>query len=226
LLGLALWFGLLSDYSWNYLWLNILFPPFVGLLGLLVFFLGRRTRTRAQNRARFVMCLPSLLGGVPALLVTALAIVPPFLFTALFWLNEKNNAILIQAAQSPDGLKTAEVYYLPIGGYIGNGGRIEVQLKDSRMPFIHRDVFYLRTTRVEPSAQAYLVWENDNEIHIPETDETIRIGSLIFAVKKAVFWGMSVRTHAHTPKYGGLSRELSKSLKIDTTRWKLPRIKY
>ncbi|MFO7583142.1 MAG: hypothetical protein R6W69_00315 [Anaerolineales bacterium] len=186
-LGLVLSFGLLSDYTWDYLWLNILFPPFVGLLGLLVFFVGRRARTREQNRARFVMCLPSLLGGVPTLLVTALAIVPPFLLTSLFWLEEKNSAILIQAAQSPNGLKTAEVYYLPIGGYIRNGGRIEVHLKDSRMPFVKRDIFTLRTTRVEAAPQVYLVWKNDNEIHIPETGETI---------------------------------------KIDTTRWKLPRIKY
>jgi hypothetical protein len=177
MLGMALWFGLLSDYSWNYLWLNILFPPFVGLLGLLVFFVGRRARTREQNRVRSVMCLPALLGGVPALLVTLLAIVPPFLFTALFWLEEKNSAILIQTAQSPDGLKTAEVYYLPIGGYIRNGGRIEVHLKDSRMPFVKRDIFSLRTTRVDAVPQVYLVWKNDNEIHVPETDETIKIGS-------------------------------------------------
>jgi hypothetical protein len=187
LMGLVLWFGLLSDYTWEYLWLNILFPPFVGLLGLLVFFVGRRARTRAQNWARFLMCLPSLLGGVPALLVTLLAIVPPFLFTALFWLEEKNSAILIQTAQSPNGFKTAEVYYLPIGGYIRNGGRIEVHLKDSRMPFVRRDVFSLRTTRVDAAPQVYLIWRDDNEIHIPETDETI---------------------------------------KIDTTRWKLPHIKY
>jgi hypothetical protein len=163
------------------------FPPFVGLLGLLVFFVGRRARTRAQNRVRFAMCLPSLLAGIPALFVTLLAIVPPFLFTALFWLEEKNSAIHIQTAQSPDGLKTAEVYYLPIGGYIRNGGRIEVHLKDSRMPFVKRDVFTLLTTRVDAVPQVYLVWKNDNEIHIPETDETI---------------------------------------KIDTTHWKLPRIKY
>ncbi|MFO7586025.1 MAG: hypothetical protein R6W69_14960, partial [Anaerolineales bacterium] len=36
-------------------------------------------------------------------------------------------------------------------------------------------------------------------------------GSLIFAVKKAAFWGVSVRTHAHTPKCGGLLREFLKN---------------
>ena len=37
------------------------------------------------------------------------------------------------------------------------------------------------------------------------------VGSLIFAVEKAAFWGMSARTRTHTPKCGGLSWEFLKN---------------
>jgi hypothetical protein len=40
------------------------------------------------------------------------------------------------------------------------------------------------------------------------------IGSLIFAVKEAAYWGVSARTRAHTPICGCLSREFLKNLDI------------
>jgi hypothetical protein len=37
---------------------------------------------------------------------------------------------------------------------------------------------------------------------------------MIFAAKKTVFWGVGALTRAHTPKYGGLSREFPKNLTV------------
>jgi hypothetical protein len=41
-----------------------------------------------------------------------------------------------------------------------------------------------------------------------------KIGSLGVTVELSVFWGVCVRTHTYTPKYGGPPRQFLKTLKI------------
>jgi len=121
------------------------------------------------------ICLPSIIGGIPYLILIILAIVPPFLLATLFWLDEQSNATLIQKAESPNGAKTVEVYFRPVGAYSGGNGRIEVHLKYTWLPFVKRDIYFVRVTHADENTHDYLSWVDNETLDIPEKNTKVKI---------------------------------------------------
>jgi predicted membrane protein len=174
-LGIILWFGLCSDYSWDNVWGNFIFSPVVGLVGLVSVFIGRKSLTHQKKRVQSLLCLLSIIGGIPYLTLMILAIVPPFLLATMFWFDEQSSATRIQRVESPSGSQIAEVYFLPVGAYSGGNGRIEVHLKYKWLPFVKRDIFYLRVTHEDENTTNYLSWLDDKTLYIPEKDFKLNV---------------------------------------------------
>jgi hypothetical protein len=182
LLGLSLWLSFCTDYGWANVWANLLFPPLVGIFGL-VCLLARRTNTPSSPRRwRLICCLPSVLGGLPYLVLLIFALLPPFLLATLFWLDEQSNATRIQQVSSPDGTKIAEVYFLPVGAYSGGNGRIEIHLKYRWIPFLKRDIYYLPTSDADTDTHDYIVWRDNSTITVSETHDQIQIEAVRWRV--------------------------------------------
>ena len=174
-LGIILWFGMCSDYSWDNVWVNIAFPPFVGLIGLICFFIGRKNLTSKQKKVQSFFLLPSIIGGIPYLILMILAVVPPFGLATVFWFHEQSSGALIQRTVSPNDSQIAEVYFLPVGAYSGGNGRIEVHLKYKLLPFVKRDVLDLRVTRADENTTNYLSWVDDETLYVPEENYHLKI---------------------------------------------------
>ncbi len=186
ILGLILWFGLCSDYSWDNVWVNVIFPPIVGIIGLVSFRRNKENLTKNQKRVQTALCLPSMIGGIPYLLLMVVAVVPPFLLATLFWFDEQTSGTMIQEIKSPNGMKTAEVYFLPVGAYSGGNGRIEVHLKYKGLPFIKRDVYFARVTYVDENTHDYLSWIDDTTLYIPEKDREVKINPIEWEVPSMI----------------------------------------
>jgi hypothetical protein len=175
ILGLVLWFGFCSDYSWDHAAANVLFPPVVGLVGLASLFQLRKLSIRQQKRVHSLLCWPSVLGGLPYLLLMIVLLVPPLVYGPILWIQQQSTAIRIQQVVSPDGSQIAEAYYLPVGPLPELNGGIEVHLKYKWLPFVKRDVFVLRQTNADENTHDYLSWVDHETLYIKESDEELKL---------------------------------------------------
>jgi len=171
ILGLVLWFGFCSDYSWDNAAANVLFPPIVGLVGLASLFQIRKRLIRQQKRVHSLLCLPSVIGGIPYLLLMIVLMVPPFVFGPMLWIQQQSSATRIQQVKSPNGSQIAEVYYLPVGPLSELNGGIEVHLKYKWLPFVKRDIFDLLVTNADENTHDHLSWVDNETLYINETEK-------------------------------------------------------
>lgn len=165
ILGIILWFGLCTDYSWDSFWVNICYPPVVGTIGLvsLVTVLWKR-----QDRLKIIYCLPSVTGGVPYIIIPILAIMIcwlAFIGIVLYDVGEEATRTCIERVVSPDGSKVAEVHFLTLDAS-GEHGRIEVLLKYKWLPFVRRDIHGFGY--VDRSTGDYLTWQDNNALRVFE----------------------------------------------------------
>jgi len=175
ILGLILWFGFCSDYSWDNAAANVLFPPIVGLLGLASLFQYRKRLIRQQKSVHSLLYLPSVIGGIPYLLLGIVLMVPPFVFGPLLWIQQQSSAMRIQQVESPNGTQIAEVYYLPVGPLPELNGGIEVHLKYKWLPFVKRDIFAGPAPDANESTHDYLSWVDNETLYIKERDEELKL---------------------------------------------------
>jgi hypothetical protein len=169
---------------------DILFPPFVGMVGLL----SLRAATtkwsglsRVKKMVRGLVYIPSLFGGCLSVLVVILMITPPF-FTLgfIFMMSERQNEVLIQQAVSPDGLRVAEVYFRPVGAYGSGNGRVLVRVKYPLFPVVERDVYFLNASYVDKNTPRYLSWTDNDMLYITETQEALQVGSVGLKLSSAI----------------------------------------
>jgi hypothetical protein len=183
LLGLVLWLGLISDLAWASSAANYLFPPLVALLALISWRILRRRRPGGGKRAWLWQGLgfaPSLAGGLPYIVLTVVAFIPPILFVTimggLFSVGEHLGAVVIQEAPSPDANKTAVVTFYPVGAYGGGYGHITVDLRLRGLPGVRRNVYYLDDTyEADGDPQAYVTWLDGHTLHMSEEDVAVDV---------------------------------------------------
>ena len=179
--GLILWVGLVTDLSWRGSLADVCYP--FALLVLARFSLFHRTGASSDRRGRrwlLLACLPSLAGGgvVIAASVTRYIGILPALFQYSEWADER----LIQSAPSPDGLRSADVYFRPVGAYAGGNGRVFVRLHYRWMPLIERDLLAIHGSNIDEKPQKYLEWRGNDTLFILSDDPAGRIivGTLNF----------------------------------------------
>ncbi|NIN65220.1 MAG: hypothetical protein GTO63_11080 [Anaerolineae bacterium] len=181
-LGLTLWFFHCTDYSLAGTIPDLLFPPAVAVMGLVSIMAAKGAPTLAKKLVIGLSSLPSLVGGCLPLLVGMLLFVPPLTLGGMFMVHEIANEKLIQQAISPDGWRSAEVYFRGVGAYGAGSGRIFVRVKHRLFPFVERDVYYLPVTHVPRDTTNRLHWRDNETLHIAETGEEVEVGLLTFQV--------------------------------------------
>ena len=174
LLGIAFWFGFLSDLSLRGTLSDILFPPFI--LTFAIITLGTLpTEKRKLGRLAYI---PSCSGGCLSLLMGLIMLIPPFTLAFLFGVSEIKGEVRIQQIASPNNIDFAEVYFRPVGAYTGGSGRIYVRVVNRYMPFIERDIYAGKTHTADEKTTNYVRWLDNNTLYVSETDKKISIGSV------------------------------------------------
>jgi hypothetical protein len=165
ILGIFLWFGLCTDYSWDSFWVNTCYPPVVGIVGLVSLVAVLK---KEQHRLKIIYCLPSVTGGLPYIIIPILAIMVcwlAFVGGVLYDVGEEATRTCIERAVSPDGSKVAEVHFLTLDAS-GEHGRIEICLKYNWLPFIRRDIHGFGY--VDKDTRGYLAWQDNNSLRVSE----------------------------------------------------------
>lgn len=167
-LGFVLCSIFLTDYSWNGLTLDLLFPLVVFVVGAitLVFLLIRKR----LSKIRALVFLPSGIGV--ALYISAL----PVLIGTVF-LRSGPPDRLVQQSVSPDGHWTAEAYFRPMGA-LGDD-QFYVRVQHSLFPFLERRVFFRYNYY---SFEDCLLWGDDNTLYIAGIQQGVKIGTVGLAV--------------------------------------------
>lgn len=150
-LGIILWIGLTTDYSWNDLWANIFYPPVVGLIGITSIW----AMFKSQNIQRWlwITCLPSLLGGLPFVFILIYAVLPSKWPLTLEWLKDRHKGTLVFREKESAGVQIylgpslslnsnylGEVYAFQTGTN-NSDCRFEAQAVNKRYPFIKTTQF-------------------------------------------------------------------------------------
>ncbi len=175
ILGLFLWFLFSTDYSLVGTIPDILFPPIVGMIAVVSLAVSKTSGKRKRLLVT-LLHLPSIIGGGLYILTVLLMLVPPFTLGAFFAISEIMGETEIQRAVSPDGARTAYVYFRGVGAYSGGNGRIFVRVKRRMLPFLERDIFYLPRSYASEDSANYVEWRNNNVLYISETKQEISVG--------------------------------------------------
>ncbi len=161
-LGLILWFGFSTDFSWVGTVSDFCYPPAVAFLSLcsLMF------TSKATRRIYKLACLPSLIGGGITLMLMVVMIIPPFTLGSLFVLDEIKHETWLQRALSPNGARVANVYFRGVGAYAGGNGRIYVRIRNRWLPFVERDIYEISQSYAHEDTYEYLYWKDNNTLYI------------------------------------------------------------
>lgn len=175
ILGLFLWFLFSTDYSLVGTIPDILFPPAIGIIAIVSFAISKAGSKR-QRLLITLACFPSIIGGGLYVLTVLLMLIPPFTLGAFFAASEIAGETEIQRAISPDGTRTAYVYFRGVGAYSGGNGRTFVRIRYQILPFLERDIFYLPRSYASEDSTDYVEWQDNNTLYISETQQEISVG--------------------------------------------------
>jgi hypothetical protein len=196
ILGLFLWFLFFTDYSLAGTIPDILYPPVVGIIALVS--LGINIiRNKSQRLLILLSQLPSIVGGGLYILIAFVMLIPPFTLGAFFAFSEITGETQIQRVTSPDGTRSAYVYFRGVGAYSGGNGRIYVRVRHHILPFLERDIFYLSKSFANEDSTNYLEWRDNSTIYIPEIKREVSVGSIraeipqIFAIPIGIVRSLS-----------------------------------
>lgn len=174
LLGVALWIGLFTDVSLRGTISDILFPPVVAIIAI-----GTIQIIPSEwKRISKIGLSLSYIGGCLFLLIGCIMLIPPFTLGFLFGISEITSEVRIQQIASPDDMRLAEVYFRPVGAYSGGSGRIYVRIRNRFLPFVERDIYYLRVSHADENTKNYVKWNDNNTLYISETNEQLSIGKV------------------------------------------------
>ena len=178
LLGVVLWVGVTTDFSWNNDTVNLFYAPFVGLFGLASLFLIRQYDNENLNK-KYYYLLPSLFGGVPYIVFVILAscFLIPF---ATLGISEEKEKTIIQQEFSPNKLLIAEAYFYDNGTFEGNGNLVSIQVKYKNIPFIRRDISSTSISEFYEYPGEYFQWDSDSKIVIQEPYKGINVSTVKF----------------------------------------------
>ncbi len=134
-----------------------------------------KLRTLPRTLSWLLACLPSFVqGGLRILLIVIIILFPPFWLGLMFAVGEQAGLTLIQNLDSPDGTKTARVYFAPVGPYSGGNGRVSVYVRDRNFPFIEQNVYYMSASYyANENTTDYVSWVDNHSIYVAENDVTI-----------------------------------------------------
>lgn len=174
LLGLFLWFLFSTDYSLVGTIPDIVFPLAMGMVAIVSLAINKIRATRGRLWITLAH-LPALIGSGLYVFAVFVMFIPPFTLGALFAASEIAGETEIQRVMSPDGTKTAYVYFRGVGAYSGGNGRVYVRIRYSMLPFLERDIFYLPASVADEDTTDFVEWRGNDVLYVSETDQEIRV---------------------------------------------------
>ncbi len=192
ILGLFLWFLFFTDYSLAGSIPDILYPPVVLIFAIVSLAIIHIIRTKRQKFLITLLHIPSIIGGGLYILIAFAMLIPPFTLGALFAFSEITGETEIQQVSSPDGRRSAYVYFRAVGAYSGGNGRIYVRVRHYMMPFLERDIFYLGKSYASEDSTTYLEWRDNNTIYIPEIKREVSVGEIRTEIPQIVAIPISI----------------------------------
>ena len=165
-LGILLWFGYCSDYSWRGTIPDYVYPLIVAVVAVVSLLLKDKGPNTGARRSYKAACMPSLVGGGAVGVLMVIMMIPPFTLGLLFALAEFEGESMIQSTVSPNGMQVAEVYFRPTGAYSGGNGRVDVRVHYRWMPIAERDVYYCGRSYASDKPQEYLRWRDADTLEI------------------------------------------------------------
>jgi hypothetical protein len=175
LLGLLLWFGGFTDYSWAGTVADIAYPFVVVVSGLFSLVAVVKVSGWGRRLLALLSCVPSLFGGCASIILAAILFLPPFTLGTVFMIDEITGEKLIQRAVSADGWRVAEVYFRPVGAYSGGNGRVYIRVKHRLFPLVERDVYYVEVSHADESTSDYLHWKDSDTLYIYEEQREVNV---------------------------------------------------
>jgi len=175
-LGAILWFGFLTDYSFTGVYLDLTFPPIVGLIGFVSFRLAARTCGRLLKWLQRLSAIPSLCGGCLPTVLAAILIIPPFMGILLYAVDDITGETRIQQEISPDGVRTVGVYFRRSRVFSEPFGRAYVRVQDRRFPLIERDIYYDGSSAADEYPSDYLYWLDNETLYIIDAKSELKVG--------------------------------------------------
>lgn len=188
-LGAFLWFLDSTDYSLRGTISDIVFPPTVFIIAVITLMTVPDIQ---KKRISKLICLPSLVGAGIHVLIGIIMIVPPFTLALLFSIDEIKSEVRIQQISSPDEKRIAEVYFRPVGAYSGGNGRVYVKVIEKLLPFVERDLLYIRVSHADEDTKNYLKWIDNDTLNISEINENLPIGTVEFEIPYAIAIPMNI----------------------------------
>ena len=169
------WFGVLTDYSWNVWWLNIVFPVLTGVVS----FLTLLTLRHLGKVWRWVISLACVL----SILVSGLCVL--FFLPDLFFpsLSTHRDGLLLQKENSPDGARIVEAYCFTQSAH-GGTDRISIRIRYKSLPFVKRDVaFYYNypSQACKYSGNQIVAWKNDSTLLVVDRQVELAVGLIDWA---------------------------------------------
>jgi hypothetical protein len=167
---LIFWFGVLTDYSWNLSWLNLIFPILVGFVS---FFLA----ITVKRFARFPRWLISLI-SVLSILMSGLCVLfflPDIAFPTI---STHRDRLLLQTEDSPNKTRFVEAYCFTQSAH-GGTDRISIRVRYKLLPFIKRDLaFYYDypSQACQYSGDQIVVWKDDNTTLVIDRQIELAVG--------------------------------------------------
>ena len=170
-LGVLLWLGYVTDYSWRGTLTDFLFAPMVGVVAIASLLLKCKGPSKRTRRLYKLACLPGAVGGGLVIICMALAalllvIFPPLILGVMFGVAEHRTERVIQEAVSPEGSRVAAVYFRDVGAYTGGYGRVDVRVRYRWMPAVERDVFHTGRSYSDKGVSEYVRWKDADTLQI------------------------------------------------------------
>ncbi len=185
ILGLFLWFLFSTDYSLVGTVPDILFPPVIGMVAA-VSLVASKASSKRQRLLITLFHLPSIIGGGLYVLTALLILIPPFTLGAFFTASEIAGETEIQRARSPDGTRTAYVYFRGVGAYSRGNGRIFIRVRYRTLPFLERDILYVPRSYASEDSTNYIEWRGNDALYISETKQEISVGVIATEIPQVI----------------------------------------
>ena len=167
LLGLFLWFLMLTDLEWNSVIANMVFPLVVFLTALFSYRAATKDADKKKKRRSFWFYVPSFSGAVLYYLFIIVFVFYGFL-GCLFWFTEQTHKIKLHRCYSPDRTLYCDMYFYPVGAYSGGTGRVEVYLIPTVFPVLRKDIWYEHKSYIDPedTSCVYIRWKDNDTVQM------------------------------------------------------------
>ena len=167
LLGVTLWFGLLSNWSWTSRTMDVLHV-------LAAFVTGAILLRRHPHFARW-SSKACVAGGILAMIWPVSVFIPPFTLAGIFLSMELRSDRVIEQVDCPGTAERAVVRYRDPGLRTHGNGQILVSVRNRWLPFVEQEVLGPVATYRTETERPFVCWVGRHRLAIADFEDTLPV---------------------------------------------------